>query len=113
MVFWHIKVGGGVRANVPFGTKKCFFLLEASLNQDRESHLHIIPMAGDMCSFIPFNSHPGALFAIFFTDLPRQRTLPSLLHPEAEGGQVLPPGRVLLREVPGRVVLVYKILLIF
>ena len=34
-------------------------------------------------------------------NLSRQRPLSCLLHPEAEGGWVPPPGRVLLREVPG------------
>ena len=35
------------------------------------------------------------------SDLPCQGPLPRLLHPEAEGSRVPPPGRVLLREVPG------------
>ena len=58
-------------------------------------------MAGGMCSFLPFISRSLIGDLLSLANLSRQRPLSRLLHPEAEGGRVPPPGRLLLREVPG------------
>ena len=51
----------------------------------------------------PINQPPRGLISdlLSLANLPRQRPLSRLLHPEAEGGRVPPPGWVLLCEVPG------------
>ena len=59
-------------------------------------------MAGGMCSFLPLIRRPGASLAIFCASLIcRGRGRSPLLHGEAVGAGVPPPGRVLLCEVPG------------
>ena len=52
---------------------------------------------------LPIDQPPRGLVSdlLCLANLSRQRPLSRFLHPEAEGGRVPPPVRVLLREVPG------------
>ena len=56
MVKRHIK-GGGVRADVPFGTKKMVFLLKASLIiRNTLIHLYFFPTCVTFYSFVDFQT---------------------------------------------------------